>query len=627
MKFTKTLTLFFLMISAALIACSGGDPAEEGSIFLLNRLGDAEANFDRVRFRSIRSNGRIVDDITLNGETRRSFIPPLPSQFAFDVELPTDAVLEFSIAVATTGQSKLPAPVEFRVSIDPGKGEEFVVEEASTVSRPNQWLHQELDLSRWSGLPVRLTLKTLPRGSRREGQLAQQLIAAWGHPVLRGGRRRDDRPNLILISIDCLRADHVGVYGYEKQTTPNIDRLADDSVVFERAASTSSWTLPTHMSMLTGLRPSFHGVVSRYDRLSNAVPYLPQTLSEYGYETKGVAAWVFVSQTYGFHRGYNDYRVLKMPKAEQVIDEALDLVRSARSHNQFLFIHLLDPHMDYLPPQEYIGKFGEPPTDISGLLKMVYWGKPPGDPGQIKALVNLYDGEVAYVDQQLGRLFDTLKDMGLYDSSLIILTADHGEAFYEHGLWQHGESLYEEVIHIPMIVKWPNGSPSGRENGLVSQSSIFATVLEAAGIAPVTAPSAPSLGLHEVDEKTEGAVSVVSELTWAPLGRRGSWPPPGTAMMISLREGSLKYIATLAEASGDKSDFPEYLKEELYDLGADPGERRDLSQDRPEKLDSFRQALLAYFLEVEASSFQSERDVHIDENMRRMLESLGYTRH
>ena len=177
--------------------------------------------------------------------------------------------------------------------------------------------------------------------------------------------------------------------------------------------------------MLTGLSPSLHGVI-RQKKLSRDLPYLPQLLSEVGYQVDGVASWYFVSQHFGFARGFHSYRLMVGSTADRVVDAALDSIGRAEGTEQFLFVHVIDPHWPYLPPRSWLEQFGPRPPDISDLLDKVFDGNSPKDQAEVEDVTRLYDAEIGHVDEQIGRLFDELKARGLYEDALIIVTADHG---------------------------------------------------------------------------------------------------------------------------------------------------------------------------------------------------------
>ena len=475
---------------------------------------------------------------------------------------------------------------------------------------------QAVDLSRWSGQRVTLTFETKPRAAEAT---QQPILAAWGNPVLASSTAETTKPNLILISIDCLRSDHLGTYGYERETSPHIDRLAEDGVVFETAVSTSSWTLPTHMSMLTGLVPSFHGA-TKWEKLDRSVPYLPEILADNGYQTTGVASWVYVSQVYGFERGFDIYRVLEDPVASDVVDAAIEQLRMKKGQSHFLFMHLLDPHWPYLPPKEFLERFGPRPRDISDLQDLIARAEPPPSETETNEIIRLYDGEIAFTDQELGRFFEELKSLGLYEDSLIIVTADHGEAFYEHGHWQHSQTLYDEVVRIPMIVKWAGDGLTGRIEAQVSQADVFPSILQAAGIEPPATEASSLLQLADGERRSSEERTAVSEVTWR--------SPNETSMKLSFRTERAKFVATLAGPVGDDLGVSEIRNEELYNLVEDPQERNNLATERGEELAPFRNRMRSFLDSARVlRSTRKGQEVELDEELLERLRALGYVDH
>jgi arylsulfatase A-like enzyme len=553
-----------------------------------------------------------------------SLTPPIPSRFTYMVDVPAEPVFRFSIGATSFGEDILPAPILFSISVDAGEGEARVFNDTIHRWQPDQWLDREVDLSQWSGRRIQLTFETKerPRPKRTPKNpppsLPHPVIAAWGNPVLTSPRFEPDKPTLILISIDCLRADHVSTYGYHRKTTPHIDKVAEDGIVFETAISTSSWTLPTHMSMLTGLMPSVHAA-TKWEKLDTSVPYLPEVLAEGGYRAYGVASWVYVSQIYGFERGFDIYKVYDNPVARDVVDEAIALIERAKGQNLFLFMHILDPHWPYLPPEDFYERFGPRPRDISTLHDRVGRAEPPESDLEIEEIIQLYDSEIAYTDQELGRFFAELVARGLYDRSMIIITADHGEAFYEHGHWQHSRTLYEELVHIPLIVKWPGQSPKGRINTQLSQMDIFPTLIGAAGL---SAPHMEAQSLEqyigvggEVEDKGESMIP--SEITWR--------SPEETRMKLSFRGRGRKYVATLLGPAGNDLGVSHLLEEEFYDLLNDPDEAHNLFVTSSPETRDYRQRVRA-FLETAKEIRRTRRgeQIELDEELLERLKALGY---
>jgi arylsulfatase A-like enzyme len=278
---------------------------------------------------------------------------------------------------------------------------------------------------------------------------------------------------------------------------------------------------------------------------------------------------------------------------------------------------LIDAHWPYDPPQELRDRFVPEPSDIAPLLRKIVDNEPPSSPKEVEQVIALYDSEIVSADAALGRFFETLKNMGIYDGSLILLTADHGEAFYDRGHWQHSQTLHEELIRIPLIVKWPGKSPRGRVPMQVSQVDIFPTVLRAAGVAPPTSDGIDLLEFVKDSAEAKKRRSVISENAWR--------SPIGWARKIAIRTEKQKYIVTLSAPPGVEPTEDHLEQEELYDLVADPDERRNLLEGSDVDVEPFRRELASYLREARTmrASRQSETIVEDDTTLER-LRSLGY---
>ena len=311
---------------------------------------------------------------------------------------------------------------------------------------------------------------------------------------------------MILISVDTLRQDHLGCYGYGRDTSPNLDRFArEDAVVFESACAQAPYTLTSHMSMLTGLYPEAHGVLNpvadddsgRTSRLPDGVTTLAEALHEAGFVTEAFTDGIFLNRKYGFDQGFDRYRDKRNPLPEEngfrKYRKALHAwIRAHGDRDFFLFIHTYDTHAPYVPPPSYRSKFrGAPPArDLpSGSLE---YGALLGchsllDLDQyvnLQDVVDVYDGCIAFVDHEIGRLFALLREMGLWEDALIVFTSDHGESFMENGLMiGHGLCATNEETRVPLLIKFP-GSPYGgrRVDHVVESVDIMPTVLSCLGI-------------------------------------------------------------------------------------------------------------------------------------------------
>ena len=336
--------------------------------------------------------------------------------------------------------------------------------------------------------------------------------------------------NVILISLDTLRADHLGTYGYTRNTSPNLDRLAENGLVFEQAMSASHWTLPSHAAMLTGKDPVALGVLDSADTLSSRFETLAEEFDAAGWHTAafvGSSPNSYIGARRGFDQGFDLYEHLPVPhrgldahlllglsklwykQVEHAIGAAthqVDLVgrwlESRPDAPFFLFLHLFDVHSDahhlpYEAPGEYEGRFiSDPSLDFTGChpsglcaseLLMAY---ATGDlearpaPNEIQRMIDLYDGGIAYTDAEIGRLLEALDRHGLREDTVVAITSDHGEAFWEHGVPLHRD-LHRENLHVPLILEGP-GVPAIRSGTVVQNLDVGPTLIELAGLGPRT---------------------------------------------------------------------------------------------------------------------------------------------
>lgn len=431
--------------------------------------------------------------------------------------------------------------------------------------------------------------------------------------------------NVVLISIDTLRADHLGCYGYDRQTTPHLDSLAARGVRFERAFTVASWTLPAHMSLMTSRYPHGHGVERQDQSLAKDVTVLAELLKTEGVRTGGVISWFFVSARYGFDRGFEEFFEL-LPekedlsayrKAEDVIDTAIDWLggRGAERRPFFLFVHLFDPHIDYSPPSAYAERFRAGDSTIDGsyaslqpYIRGLRENAPRIDPEDLKAVVALYDAEVRYVDDQIGRLLATLEEMGLADSTLVVVTSDHGEEFDDHGSMEgHQWTLYDEVLRIPLILRAPGGPAARVEQRLAEIIDIAPTILDWMGIAP------PDEFLGASLLSSPGLESAGREWVFSKIERFNS--------KQAVRSANHKLIHTAATGT-NAFGVPIRPGFELYDLATDPGEKNDLYVEGSPLVREMQRALLGWL--TTAGATPSAEDVEFTEEQRKRLRALGY---
>jgi arylsulfatase A-like enzyme len=310
---------------------------------------------------------------------------------------------------------------------------------------------------------------------------------------------------IILIVADTLRADHMGCYGYPKKTTPSLDRFAEDCVIFDRAYSPIPATLPAHMSILTGFYPDAHRAAKDKSRaLSPEIATLTEKIKEAGYNTTGFVSSILLKGDIGFQRGFDDYRLVdeNLTFADRLNSLAIEWLNQTATNSDskaFLFIHYYDVHSDffrsfenklpYYAPKEFIEIFcPHPELSLANdhqvdsyasqyLIDLTKQRIRVSEPAR-ESIAGLYDAGVAYFDDQLGELFSRLKEKGIYEDSLIILTADHGEELQEHGEFLHNQT-YEETIRVPLLIKFPRGQfTPGRKDNPVGLIDIMPTLLE-----------------------------------------------------------------------------------------------------------------------------------------------------
>ena len=426
-----------------------------------------------------------------------------------------------------------------------------------------------------------------PKSTRIAVIVAAAVVAlvagAW---LWLGLARRPARPNVILISIDTLRADHLGCYGHPGPITPNIDSLAEGSVRFSNVATSVPLTLPAHATMLTGLIPPIHGVHKNENyRLAESNVTLAELLQDRGYATGAVVSSFVLHNQFGLSQGFDSYddAFPLSPKGaihSQRQGEVTSMLASkwldqhASGESFFLFVHFYDPHTDYDPPAD----FADP------------W---PGDP---------YAGEVAYVDYCVGQVVKKLKDLDLYDQSLIVLTADHGEMLGEHGERTHGLFLYESAIKVPLIIKLPGREPVepvvDEMAGLVDIAPTICSLLDMPGRANFSGIDLS--GWIDGRGESDGERSIYCESVAAETY--------GANPLLGLVGRQWKYIET--------------TRPELYDLIADPDEERNLIDAYPRRARTMGDELRA--LLGRAGAMAAESGAEMDAEARARLETLGY---
>jgi len=409
-----------------------------------------------------------------------------------------------------------------------------------------------------------------------------------------------DLPNVLLIILDTVRAGNLSLYGYDRRTTPRIDEWSRSGVVFDRAYSTASWTLPSHASMFTG-RYHFELMTGPGKALDDTYPTLAGVLARHGYATAGfVANLEFTTKASGLNRGfdrYEDYPVSmgalaksswlsrmtlyhigrmagwKEPgrnfkDGDHVTAEFVDWLDERRTRPFFAFLNYFEAHGPYEAPEPYSTAFG--PRSRRGSINAHWRPRPESEYSveQVQPWLNMYDGALSYLDHQIGVILKTLEAREELANTLVVIASDHGEMWGEHGEIGHLVSLYEPVLHVPLVISFPGHVPENvRIAAPVSLRDLPVTILDLVGLSEASPISGTSMVPLWTPDMPGGKASVaLAEVTNSPLWSKPFWAPVNRGDMAALFSDGLHYIL-----NGDGL-------EELYDLGQDPKEANDLAE-------------------------------------------------
>jgi len=536
-----------------------------------------------------------VATLALGGETRAALV----ESASFVVDLPARPLLTFGIGLSWTGDGD--APGWYRLTV---RADDRVLAERTLNPRAlREWRDVSVPIE---GGARRATIAFDLRFTDRDGRplpIPAGLSLGVGEPVVHDldayGRAR----GVLLVSIDTVRRDHVGAYGYARPTTPRFDALARAGVLFDDAVSTSSWTLPAHLSMLTGVDPGRHGGVDMRHGFNRSVPTVPALLRAAGFATRAVTSHLYVSSVYGVDDGFEHLDFRQDRKATEVADRGTSLLDRVGDRPFFVFLHLYDPHWHYDPPDwarrlfesAYAGSVTGNWQDFSRRTRATV------SDADLAHLLALYDGEIRYADTETGRVLDHLAARGLDRSTLVVITSDHGEEFLDHGSWEHQKTLYEEVVRVPLALRGPGLAPR-HERAQTSVLDIAPTILAWAGV-----PAPSSIGGRSL---------------LAPLAEREAYGETDQTVdgthKLFLRGGASRWKAILS-LSGDAA---EVRGEEWYDLSSDPAERKSVAPAQA-VADPIRQRALERW-RADRGAGGAAHPVCLSPEQQERLRALGY---
>jgi arylsulfatase A-like enzyme len=455
--------------------------------------------------------------------------------------------------------------------------------------------------------------------------------------------REKKASNVILIVLDALRADRLSLYNKNSNTAKNLELLAQDSLVFEKCIAPSPWTLPSHASLFTGLYVSEHKceyIISQFPILSKNCKTLAEIFQDNGFRTAAVVSnsgWL--DRRFNVHQGFEVYNcmrtigiqqsmrfrpllvafsyltniysksVMSMRSADLINREAINIVDTFREEPFFLFLNYMETHTPYLPPRPFDNYFLHKTFTQLYRLKQYYLRVTGAEDKQSWDLFlqSQYDGAITYLDSQLGRLFSRLKETGVYDSSLIIVTADHGDLLGEHGAYEHHEHMYEGVVKVPLIIKYPFSKRVGRETRLINLVDLFPTILSICELPVPANISGQAFG---------GPASAVAELYSFDLG-----------IHKIIYDGKYKY---LEYRPPDKEDYYRPLvkqkstKAVLYDLENDPQENDNLVEKFPDIASTMKIKLQTWERARKPITATPVKPEPLSKEVKDNLKALGY---
>lgn len=496
--------------------------------------------------------------VDLGGERHPAWLARPDDVIRRDVEVPSGARLRFWVAPTQAVRS----PLRAVLSVKAAGREKLLFERELPPTAPggsNPWQRVEIPLDDFGGRRVRLEFETRSSGPTPAG------FVAWGAPMI-AEASPERRPNVILISLDTLRADRLSLYGYRRRTSPHLDSWARDrAVVFEQAVAPAPWTLPSHVSLFSGLYPFRHGV-NRQGPIPDAIPLLAEGFRAAGYLTHASVVGPLLDHSHGFARGFDSFVVRasmesKADEKQELAAGISEVVRWLDDHREerfFLFFHTYETHTPHRPRAPFFLDFAprsapnggavigaspdiRPLPGYSPSFKYVVL-PPPGsttagrtiEPADQALLDALYDSGVAFLDLELARLLEYLRHSGLERNTVVAIVSDHGESLLEHGLAAHSH-LYEDTLHVPLLIAAPGVAPR-RVRTQVSGVDVAPTLLELADLPPL--PRTDGVSLTEVmrgegrdrdawaySSQTNRGIALRKSARWKFILNDAIWPP------------------------------------------------------------------------------------------------------
>jgi arylsulfatase A-like enzyme len=578
---------------------------------------------------------------------RESLVGRAPERMEIPVTLPARPWLDFAVGTLED------APATFRVTVRAADEEAQTLLE-HTVTTPHRWEPQAIDLQRWAGRPVTLTLSL---ASDQAGT-----IGFWGAPAVRSRSepRAGSEParaprGVILIQADTLRRDHLDAYGYSRPTAPAIARLAKEGALFRNYTVQATWTKVSTPTLMTSLYPMSHGVTDFADHLPAAAHTVAESYRNAGYATISFASVLFTGQFTNLHQGFEELHEdgsFSEPgsskTAREYVDRLAEWLARHRESRFFAFLHVFDPHDPFEPRRPYDALWADPSKkdehqrELDAVRKVIkepllrLFGMPSrAELAEAKVDADAfarhdrdwYDGSIRGMDTEIGRLMQTLGALGLARDTLVVFLSDHGEEFLEHGRMFHGQSVYGELTQVPLVMHWPAGLSSGRTiDDVVQTIDVMPTLLDLSGIQPPEGVQGHSLvpllgvtGRETPSARWQPRPAITQKALTDP--KQGGAPPPHDTESLAIADGQWKLVRHTVRPRGG----PEF---ELYDFKTDPLNLNDVAADHPDVVARLSKALDGWKEMASAARLKpdSEAAKNLSPEQLQRLKSLGYVR-
>lgn len=600
---------WWIIVVAGLLACSGRGP---DSILLIDQPSEwqttAEATLPTTGYDPITSlpheyagyvemrtgtrdkDSRDVREALLTPEgVRGSYQLKVPSAEAVALQVSLGWAMEREPRSRGAGQS-----IGYSLVLEHQGESSQLLQERTETSPRAQWQPRRIDLSHWRGREVKLVFS---------GQSTPVAAAAWANPEVTAGsdaERETASNNLILISLDTLRADRLGVYGYQRETSPNLDRFTEPGLVFLDATAQSTWTRPSHRSMLTGLYPE--------SREGFDSPPLAELLRAQGLRTEAWTGGVHLHPRFHFHRGFQRFQIRDWVAEPASLLQRLAELRRSRF---FLFLHTYESHDPYDHPEQTTGTPSEESRVTDRFTKKMYDRMRSLSPAERQRVSDLYDADIRHLDRQLRLLFEGLSQLGLLETTTVVITSDHGEEFWDHDRWFHGHNFHPEMVRVPLILRVAPGPSTRlgiRQPGRIRQPArlvdLYATLSEILEV--------------PLEHRTQGRSLVPlmrgETLPEVPIYTEGLFRTKERGR--ALRVGQYKLIWRFHPEVHNEPQIT------LFDVAQDPDERLDISWKHPdivEQILTTMDAIAAGRVDVDS---MDEED--LDPEHRERLRALGY---